>query len=88
MISGSYVLNSHDSLLRDINEPLSHTEIDALIASGDLFVTLATDVDGLTECLPLGNANKAYQKLEKLTSILLYLQRHYSLVRKHSDYRQ
>jgi hypothetical protein len=87
-MTSAYTLDPHDALLRDIDEPLSPKAIDALIASGDLFVTLATDIDGLTETLPLKTGSEASQKLEKLTKILLYLQRHYLISRKRSDYRQ
>jgi hypothetical protein len=75
--------------LRDLSERPSSLEIEALVASGDCCVTLATKLDEITESL-LHDApeSKASKQLENMTVILLHLQRHYKIVRKQSDYRQ
>jgi hypothetical protein len=74
-------------LLKDLSDkPASH-EIDALAASGDLFVTLATALDDTASSLTT-DASIAHPQLERLVNMLLYLQRHYKISRKPADYRQ
>ncbi len=73
--------------LNDLSELPSEIEVDALIASGDCFVTLATALDNLSESLT-ADAPTTRPQLEKLTSLLLYLQRHYSISHKRPDHRQ
>lgn len=72
-------------LLRDFEE--SEAEIDALVASGDCFITLATTLDSATDALD-ADAVKVSPELQKLTRTLIYLQRHYKVIRKSSDHRQ
>jgi hypothetical protein len=73
-------------LLHDYDE--KEIEIDALVASGDCFVTLATSVEKNANLLTTDTPTVG-PGLEKLTSTLLYLQRHYKITRKDTpDYRQ
>jgi soluble P-type ATPase len=74
----------HDSvaLLHDLAERPMPTDIEVMVASGDLFAELATELDSialsLTDTSGTGNASR----LDKLTEILLYLQRNYHVTRK------
>ncbi|MDB5164807.1 MAG: hypothetical protein JWL89_433 [Candidatus Saccharibacteria bacterium] len=90
-LSSSDAVLSHSSaaatLLRDLSGHPEPREIDALVASGDLFVALATSLDATSNALTT-DAPIAHPQLERVTSILLYLQRHYAITRKKSDYRQ
>ncbi len=63
-------------------------EVDALVASGDCFITLATTLDKNTDLLTVDSPTIA-PELQKLTRTLLYLQRHYKITRKTTpNYRQ
>jgi hypothetical protein len=62
-------------------------EVDALVASGDCFVTLATVLDQLHHSLEAA-ADHTLPELEKVIRTLLYLQRHYTITRQHPNYRQ
>ncbi len=73
--------------VHDLDGPLTPNEIDALVASGDCFVTLATNIDEVTDLLG-ADATITHPQLNKLASTLLYLQRHYQIKRKPSEYRQ
>lgn len=62
-------------------------DIAVLVASGDLFVTLATLLESVTD--ELGDvAPDSAQKLTKLTDNLLYLQRHYTVKPMAANFRQ
>jgi hypothetical protein len=74
------------TLLHDHNE-LSHTDIEALVASGDCLVTLATALDQTTEFIKT-EPEAVRLQTERVISTLLYMQRHYKLVRKTSDHTQ
>lgn len=96
MSSAMYSLSFADSLLAHGpgRSYLLHDFIDenpegvgALVASGDCFITLATTIDEVTESLNTADET-ARPQLEKLIRTLLYLQRHYKVVRKTPDYRQ
>lgn len=61
--------------------------VQALVASGDCFVTLATIVDEAAEAT--APDSHISSQLEKVTATLLYLQRHYEIRRKPAaDHRQ
>jgi hypothetical protein len=62
-------------------------EIDALVASGDCLITLATALDETTQFLD-SDAEAARPGLEKVIRILLHLQRNYQLSRKTADNHQ
>lgn len=82
------VVNHHQNgsrnvrLVRDYNDQdFSQLDIDALVASGDSFVTIATSLDDCTKLLT-ATESSALPQIEKAISVLLYLQRHYQVVRK------
>lgn len=78
-----------DRLLHDISDHPRSKQIEALVASGDCFITLATDLDNLTEPQKADAAKpNYYAEVEKLITTLLYLQQHYKIIRKKADYRQ
>lgn len=68
----------------DVNTP---AEVQALVASGDAFATLATKIDEASSQLS-SDAPLVQPHLESVARTLLYLQRHYEIRRKPSDYRQ
>lgn len=91
----AYSLQLHNRILSSFTEPtrLLHDytevdahEIDALVSSGDAFITLATDLDDVTTLLQ--NTPEAHPQLEKTIRTLLYLQRHYQIARKQPEHRQ
>lgn len=96
MSGGSYQMTAADpllvhgpqrlSLLRD-NAGYDRLDIDALVASGDCFITLATSLDDSTKFVRAEDS-LALPQIEKAISVLMYLQRHYRIVRKHSEYYQ
>lgn len=57
------------------------TLADALAASGDYFVTLATRLDKLAQGMPRDSAEQI--ELEHLVKTLLYLQDYYDIVAKY-----
>jgi hypothetical protein len=79
-----YSLELETRYLHDGSEETAF-RVDALAASGDCFVTIATELDAAThETLP----ESVRLKLEDIIRTLLYLQRNYAVVKKQSDYRQ
>jgi len=69
-----YPQNPH---VRDgADDSQQQADVDALVASGDGFITLATQLD----------AHPA--EVEEVIRVLLYLQRHYSIVKKQPNFRQ
>jgi hypothetical protein len=90
-VTGVYTLHPPVPLLRHHRAPVWYVndqaeernlETDALVASGDCFVTLATVLDQLHHDLAAANA-ATQPELEKVISTLLYLQRHYTIARQH-----
>jgi hypothetical protein len=91
----SYNLSSRDAVLvhgqsviwqlKDINEKHTPPEIDALVASGDLFVTLATRLDEVANSLQASSPPYVQGQLEDITTTLLYLQQHYNVSPTPSD---
>lgn len=73
--------------LSDLSDQPTDLEVEALVASGDCFITLATALDHLSETLEQED-HLTRPQLEKLTALLLHLQRHYTIARKHPSYRQ
>lgn len=79
-----YSLELETRYLHDGSEDTA-LKVDALAASGDCFITVATELDALTHAaLP----ESVRLKLEDTIRTLLYLQRNYAVVKKQSDYRQ
>ena len=71
-------------VLEDRDLPLggySAEEIEALVASGDCFVTLATKLDKLIQLLT-NDAKTVGPEMEQLAQQLFYMQRYYKIVRK------
>jgi hypothetical protein len=54
---------------------------DAMAASGDYFITLATRLDKIAQGLPQDSAEQI--ELEHLVKMLFYFQEHYDLVAKY-----
>lgn len=72
--------------MTDYDAPLADvSHLDALVSSGDCFVTLATQLDELTH---IGLGSRVDLTLEQVVSTLMYLQRNYQLGKKPADYRQ
>jgi hypothetical protein len=57
-------------------------QVEALVASGDCFITLATELDRISEALDTTDPKHTKLELEKITRILLYLQQHHKVVSK------
>ncbi|MDB5175626.1 MAG: hypothetical protein JWM81_484 [Candidatus Saccharibacteria bacterium] len=89
--SNDIVTNHHDttldSVLHDIEQSGRDMAIDALVASQDCHIMLATALDQYVHN-HFGANDQLPGELEDVIRTLLYLQRHYSLVSKKSDYRQ
>ena len=54
---------------------------DALAASGDYFITLATSLDKIAQSLPRDSSQQI--EIENLVNTLFYLQKHYVVIAKH-----
>lgn len=92
MTSATYSINLGGSLLSHgpgeaglswLNDAdgRQYTEADALAASGDYFMVLATKLDLLAQSLPRDSAEQI--EIEHLVTDLFYLQKHYGIVAKH-----
>ena len=81
----SYVIPLHDRFLHDHSSHEGSYAADVLAASGDLFITLATQLDELTH---LADTTRRNPVLEDMIRTLIYLQRHYEVVKKQANYRQ
>ena len=82
----TYNINPANLSVQDIDDAsLPANEVDALVASGDCFVTLATELDALSH---EENRDIVTEKLEKTVRSLLYLQRHYKITRQQPNFRQ
>lgn len=86
MSMSSYSLIPRDKLLHDYGDTPDGQAVDALVASGDCFITIATQLDDLTHRAAATNADNAM--LEEIIRTLIYLQRHYGIVKKPANYRQ
>lgn len=72
---------STPSVLLDGIDKREFNQTDALAASGDYFVTLATRLDMLAQAVPRDSAEQI--ELENLVTTLFYLQKHYRVIAKH-----
>lgn len=90
-MSNTYAFRTHDvvtgqaslggsRLLHDLAENFEELEIQALVASGDCFEMLASDLDRASR--ELDPESLEYLRVEHTIRILLYLQRHYKIVKK------
>ncbi len=68
-------------LVHDAEMHLDQMQVEALAASGDCFVTLATEIDRISELVGQASTEHLRLELEKLARILLYLQQHYKVSR-------
>jgi hypothetical protein len=77
------------ALLRDMafDQSEGGIDIDALVASGDCLIALATSLDEASDMLT-DESEIVRPQLEQLTRTLLYLQRRYKLVPKTPEHRQ
>jgi hypothetical protein len=66
--------------LHDLADNFEELEIQALVASGDCFEMLASDLDRLSR--ELDPDSLEYLRAEHTIRILLYLQRHYKITKK------
>ena len=64
-----------------VDDKRQFTNDDALAASGDYFITLATALDKIAQNLPRDGAEQI--EIENLVSTLFYLQKHYVIIAKH-----
>jgi hypothetical protein len=61
-------------------------KLDALVRSGDYFITLGTTLDTIAAELPETSVTASSLALAKLASELDYIQRHYHIIKKsHPD---
>jgi hypothetical protein len=72
---------SNPLILLDGVDEREFNQTDALAASGDYFVTLATRLDMLAQAMPRDSSEQI--ELENLVTSLFYLQKHYTVVAKH-----
>jgi hypothetical protein len=73
--AGDYDEAENQAILREF------TVADAMAASGDYFITLATRLDKLAQGLPLDSSEQI--ELEHQVKILFYMQDHYDLIAKY-----
>lgn len=83
MNPSSYNLTIYDRLLHDYSADIDAQDIDVLVASGDCFITLATQLDAT-----LNIATPDAVTIEQVIKALLYLQHRYKIVKKPQAYTQ
>ncbi len=66
--------------VNDLDDSREFTEADALAASGDYFMVLATKLDLLAQSLPLDSAEQI--EIEHIVTTLFYIEQHYAVVAK------
>ncbi len=84
-MSRNYLITLRDRFLHDRGSMSESFQVDALAASGDLFITFATRLDELTHMKDAARLNPI---LEDIIRTLIYLQQHYAVVKKPANYRQ
>ena len=85
-MTGSYSFNPRTFLLNEPGINNSPQDIAAMAASGDSFITLANDLEEIIRLLPADTV-KTVAELERVSEILLYMQRHYKVAPKAPDHR-
>lgn len=68
-------------VLHDMADKREFNQADALAASGDFFIMMATKLDMLAQSMPRDSGEQI--ELENLIQTLFYLQKHYKVVAKH-----
>lgn len=81
----NYSLVNSARLLHDHGTMPDNFAVEALAASGDFFITLATQLDELTHANDKTTHNPI---LEDMIRTLIYMQRHYEVAKKQPNYRQ
>jgi len=85
LTASDFILGHTDQsvgLLNDLSEKPTPLDIESLVASGDMFAVLATELDSVALSLNDTPIPDVSPKLDKLTEILLYLQQHYQISHK------
>lgn len=72
---------SNISVIRDGYSNINTEEIEAIIRSGQYFVTIATKLDLLAQHIKKGNQIEEHH-LQKIISELLFIQSHYKIKKK------
>ncbi len=67
--------------LHDFAADLSHADIDAIVASGDYFGSLATSLDTISQDLKNAGNDTEHLNIEKLINALLYIETKYKITR-------
>lgn len=67
-------------LIHDGGPQPDHLQVQALVASDDCFVTLATELDRLSDASKTMNPRHMKLELDRLARVLIYLQQHYKVV--------
>lgn len=83
MTQTNYRLSIIDRLVHDYDDEIVAQDIDALVASNDCFITLATQLDTVHA---LTTADQI--TTEHIIRTLIYLQRRYKITKKPSGYAQ
>ncbi|MEK7594345.1 MAG: hypothetical protein AAB436_01755 [Patescibacteria group bacterium] len=80
------ITTDHDldvtQLLHDYIDDSTNLDMDALVASGDCFVTLASQLDEISELMET-EPEVVRPQIEQIVRTLLYMQRFYKPVRKY-----
>jgi hypothetical protein len=69
-------------LLHDMEERIDAMRVQALVASRDCFIMLASELDSISDLLEFTDKKHTQLELEKLARLLMYLQQHYEIKRK------
>jgi hypothetical protein len=77
-----FVSRNRPRTLHDIDRYLDPTRIKAMIASDDCFVTIASEIDKISESITRNTPGHVQTELDNITSLLLYLQQHYKVIHK------
>ena len=86
MTNSSYHITNTPQLLHDYEEVSNPDNVHALVASGDCFITLATRLDDIVKNPDTGTVD--HVALEDIIRTLIYLQRHYAVVKQQPNHRQ
>ena len=86
MSSSYYSFVPRDTLMHDYADAPNGHAVDALVASGDCFITIATQLDDISH--QSGTKPEDVSDLEEIIRTLIYLQRHYAITKKTPNYRQ
>lgn len=74
----------NDLYVRDLPASPDHWRVEALVASGDFCELLAATLEQIATALPVASVEQ-YQ-IQDAIGNLLYVQRHYKLVKRRTDF--